>query len=88
MVGALVATVLPRPRKLVSIVEIREVCPSVKPSLPWLEWWILWFARGAVAGFTCATPPQEGIIRETPKSTQPSPKAKLQPDSEDEEDPT
>jgi len=30
-----------------------------------------------VAGFARATPPQEGIIRETPKSTQPSPKAKL-----------
>jgi len=41
-----------------------------------------------VAGFACATPPQEGIVRETPKSTQPSPKAKLQPDSEDEEAPT
>ena len=38
-----------------------------------------------VAGFARATPPQEGIVRETPKSTQPSPKAKLQPDSEDEE---
>ena len=41
-----------------------------------------------VTGFARATPPQEGIIRETPKSTQPSPKAKLQPDSEDEEAPT
>jgi len=30
-----------------------------------------------VAGFARATPPQEGIIRETPKSTQPNPKAKL-----------
>ena len=30
-----------------------------------------------VAGFAHATPPQEGIIRETPKSTQPSPKAEL-----------
>jgi len=30
-----------------------------------------------VAGFARATPPQEGIIQETPKSTQPSPKAKL-----------
>ena len=30
-----------------------------------------------VAGFARVTPPQEGIIRETPKSTQPSPKAKL-----------
>ena len=41
-----------------------------------------------VAGFARATPPQEGIVQETPKSTQPSPKAKLQPDSEDEEAPT
>ena len=41
-----------------------------------------------VAGFARATPPQEGIIRETPKSTQPSPKTKLQPDSEDKEAPT
>jgi len=32
---------------------------------------------GIVAGFAHPTPPQEGIIRETPKSTQPSPKAKL-----------
>jgi len=30
-----------------------------------------------VAGFARATPPQEGIMRETPKSTQPGPKAKL-----------
>ena len=30
-----------------------------------------------VAGFARATPPQEGIVRETPKSTQPSPKAEL-----------
>jgi len=48
MVGALVVAVLPHPRRLMSIVEIREVCPSVKPPLPWLEWWILWFTRGAV----------------------------------------
>ena len=41
-----------------------------------------------VAGFARATPPQEGIIRENPKSTQSSPKAKLQPDSKDEEAPT
>jgi len=33
--------------------------------------------EGAVAGFARATPPQEGIVRETPKSTQPSPKAEL-----------
>jgi len=30
-----------------------------------------------VAGEARATPPQEGIVRETPKSTQPSPKAEL-----------
>ena len=30
-----------------------------------------------VTGFARATPPQEGIVRETPKSTQPSPKAEL-----------
>jgi len=31
-----------------SIVEIQEVCPSVESPSPWLEWWILWFVRGAV----------------------------------------
>jgi len=36
------------------------------------------FAQGLpVAGKARATPPQEGIIQETPKSTQPSPKAEL-----------
>jgi len=48
MVGALVVAVLPRLRRLVSIVEIREVCLFVKPPSPWLEWWILWFAQGVV----------------------------------------
>ena len=41
-----------------------------------------------VAGFARATLPQEGIAYESPKSTQPDPKAKLQPDSEDEGPPT
>jgi len=38
-----------------------------------------------VAGKARATLPQEGIAYESPKSTQPGPKAKLQPDSEDED---
>ena len=37
---------------------------------------VVW-QRVAVAGFARATPPQEGIVSETPKSTQPSPKAEL-----------
>jgi len=40
-----------------------------------------------VAGFARATLPQEGIAHESPKSTRPDPKAKLQPDSEDEDSP-
>ena len=47
-VGALVVAVLPHSRRLVSIVKIREVYPSVKPPSLWLEWWILWFVRGGV----------------------------------------
>jgi len=44
--------------------------------------------RKAVAGFACTTLPQEGIAQETSESTQPGPKAHLQPDSEDEDSST
>jgi len=47
-----------------------------------------WGNSDIVAGFARATLPQEGITHESPKSTQPDPKAKLQPDSEDEDSPT
>jgi len=39
--------------------------------------WTVVRKASTVAGFARATPPQEGIVRETPKSTQPSPKAEL-----------
>jgi len=45
------------------------------------------FKDPSVMGFACATPPQEGITCENPKSTRPDPKAKLQPNCEDEDSP-